>query len=173
MVGFTILASFMSVLIGHSLLVGTHLFWLSFPFSLIVEQISWTFVTGYHIQFLSFRMISINPQIGPFLAFSFFLGMNFVGVVLGLWIKESLKEKLFDFFIKSGAISLVCGYIIWIAYSLHLKELWLSNQIFHSKVYEQYLFESNFYLVYTLCIYYFWVPALIATAIYGLKRMKE
>ena len=96
-----------------------------------------------------------------------------MGVALGRLIKNSLEEKLFDFFIVSGAISMVCCYIIWLSYAIHLQQLYLRPQIFHSMNYEQFLFESNLHLVFIFCTYFFWVLALIATAIYGLKRRKE
>jgi hypothetical protein len=129
---------------------------LSFPFS----------SSGYYyIQFLSQEILFVsNGGIRLLIFFSFYLLVNFLGVILGYWLEkrlaeEQFKAELFEFFSISGFCSFGACYFIslilyGIAVTLRLNVLPL-------------------YIIFFFCVYYFWVPALLATAIYGLKRRKE
>ena len=69
MMGFTILASFMSMTFTW-IFIGTPMWWFSFPFASNVEYSSATGVTGYHIYFLAFRIITFfSPTSRFFLGF--------------------------------------------------------------------------------------------------------
>jgi len=144
---------------------------LSFPFSSIVhvdvyrEMGDYTYAYTHDIQFLSLRILSVsNESIRLLFVFSFYLLVNFLGVILGYWFEKRLAEEpfkaeLFEFFSFSGFCSFgVCYFISlilpWIAVALSLYSLPIMYIIF-------------------FCIYFFWIPALIATTIYGLKRRKE
>jgi hypothetical protein len=123
----------------------------------------YTYAFTHDIQFLSLRILSVsNESIRLLFVFSFYLLVNFLGVILGYWFKKRLAEEpfkaeLFEFFSFTAFCSFGICYFIslilpWIAAALSFGYLWY---------------------VILFCIYYFWVPALIATAIYGLKRSRE
>jgi hypothetical protein len=186
MAGLVIVASFLSVFVSlfWFWLILLYPFWLvSFPFYSTPHLTfgDWGYLTGYNINFFGMEIMSIPPQNAftsadalmqvagsgmHVYAFSFFLLINLVGAILGYWIKqktseESLKRELFDFFFRSAILSfLVCYGIIL----LHWFALGLIIQ------YEAFVITSNILL---FCRHFFWVPAVIATAIYGLKRRKE
>jgi hypothetical protein len=137
---------------------------LSFPFS---SSGYYPFSSGgYYIQFLSREILFVsNGGIRLLIFFSFYLLVNFLGVILGYWLEkklaeEQIKTELFEFFSISGFCSFgACYFISLILYgtavTLRLNVL------------------PSLYIIFFFCVYYFWVPALIATAIYGLKRRKE
>jgi len=99
------------------------------------------------------------------IVFSFYLLVNFLGVILGYWLEkrlaeEQIKTELFEFFSIVGLCSFgACYFISLILYGIAVT-LRLG------------LLPIHVYIIF-FCIYYFWIPALLATAIYGLKRMKE
>lgn len=172
MAGFIIIASFLStfVYVLWLWLIVLYPFWLvSFPFFSTPELYfgDWGRLTGYNITFFGMKIVSISPQNAHVYGFSFFLLINFVGVMLGYWINKkllegSLKWNLFNFFFRSGILCfLVCYGITWLGwFTLGLiiwqgaNDVWLiiaSNTLF-------------------FCRYFFWVPAVIATAIYGIHK---
>ncbi len=112
------------------------------------------------------EIVSISPQNVPVYGFSFFLLINLVGAMLGYWInkklsEESLRRELFDFLFRSGIWSfLVCYAIIWLDWFA----LGLITQ------YEEFVITSN---IWFFCQYFFWVPATIATAIYGVYKWSK
>jgi hypothetical protein len=171
MAGLVIVASFLSAFVSlfWFWLILLYPFWsVSFPFYSIpiLSFGDWGYLTNYRINFVGIEIMSISPQNALVYGFSFFLLINLVGAILGYWIKqktseESLKRELFDFFFRSGILSfLVCYGIIWINWFA----LGLVTQ------YEEFVIMSYILL---FCRYFFWIPALIATIICGLKRMKE
>jgi len=183
MAGFIIVASFLSAFVSVLWLwiILLYPFWLvSFPFYSTPNLTfgDWGYLTGYNINFFGMEIMSIPPQNAftsadaimhaaesgmHVYAFSFFLLINLVGAILGYWIKqktseESLKRELFDFFFRSGILSfLVCYGIILLGWFT----LGLITQ------YEEFVIMSNILL---FCKYFFWVPAVIATAIYGIYK---
>lgn len=183
MVFFVILVSFLSTFLGYAWILLSILYplWLlSFPFLSSVEQLhSHQPVTGYNIQFITMEIVSIPPQNAVLYGFMFFLSVNLIGAILGYWIDkrfltESFKRNLFDFFFRSGAISLLACYIIAILYNIILREI-TGYQVNH--------YLNDHTLWYTLgdtihlfSIYFFWTPAAIATTVYGIYerfRRKE
>lgn len=181
MAGFIIVASLLSAFVSvlWLWLIFLYPFWsVSFPFfstpevscKLLRFQYLHSYeckLTGYHINFVGIEIMSISPQNVLVYGFLFFLLINLVGVILGYWIKqktsdESLKQELFDFFFRSGILSfLVCYGIIlldWFALALIIE--YGANDVWFA-------IASNTWF---FCQYLFWVPAVIATAIYGIYK---
>jgi hypothetical protein len=168
MAGFMIVVSLLStyVCMFWLWLIFLYPFWsVSFPFYSTPELSfgDWGYLTGYNINFLGMEIVSLSPQNVLLYGFSFFLLINLVGAILGYWInkkfsEESLKRELFNFFFRSGILSfLVCYGIIllnWFTLGLIMQ-------------YEDFVIRSNILL---FCKYFFWVPAVIATAIYGIYK---
>ena len=128
---------------------------LSFPFS----------SSGYYIQFLTQEILFVsNGGICLLIVFSFYLLVNFLGVILGYWLEkrlaeEQIKTELFEFFSIVGLCSFgACYFISLILYGIAIT---LRLDVLPS-----------LYIIFFFCVHYFWVPALIATAIYGLRRRK-
>jgi len=168
MAGFVIVVSLLStyVCMFWLWLIFLYPFWsVSFPFYSTPELSfgDWGYLTGYNINFFGMEIVSLSPQNVLVYGFSFFLLINVVGAILGYWInkkfsEESLKRELFNFFFRSGILSfLVCYGIIL----LNWFTLGLITQ------YEEFVIMSNILL---FCKYFFWVPAVIATAIYGIYK---
>lgn len=138
---------------------------LSFPFS---SSLDWTqrpppleeYISSYNIQFLTVKIWSFPwydvTRFWAFSVFPFYLFVNAVGVTLGYWmnkrlVDEPLKRELFDFFFRAGLISISVLYIINV---ITLK-----------------LTPNDFPIHVTLfSMYFFWVPALIATLVYGIRK---
>jgi hypothetical protein len=168
MAGFMIVVSLLSTFVSMFWLwiILLYPFWLvSFPFYSIPKLSfgDWGYLTGYNINFFGMEIMSVSPQNVLVYGFLFFLLINLVGVIFGYWInqklsEESLKRELFDFFFRSGILSFfVCYGIIllgWFALGLVTQ-------------YEEFVIMSNILL---FCRYFFWVPAVIATAIYGIYK---
>lgn len=176
---FIIVVSFLSTFVCMLWLwlIFLYPFWLvSFPFFSTPELSlgDWGHLISYNINFFGMEIVSISPQNVLVYGFSFFLLINLVGAMLGYWINKKLlnepfKWKLFDFFFRSGIWSfLVCYVIIWLDwFALGLIISYGINDIW-------------FTIVTTIpffCRYFFWVPATIATTIYGIyewfRRRKE
>ena len=177
MAGFIIVASLLSTFV--------YVLWLwllvLYPFSLVSFPFSSTamhtslgghtyHVTDYNVNFFGMQIVSISPQNIPVYGFSFFLLTNLVGAMLGYWInkkllEESFKWKLFDFFFRSGILSfLVCYAILWLdLFALSLIVWYGANDIWFTIAMNILLFCRDF----------FWVPATIATAIYGIYKRPE
>ena len=169
---FIILMSFVSTFFVAGFLFAIYypLSWLSFPFLSSVEQLhSYTPVTAYKIHFFTLEIVSISPQNAPLYVFSFFLLVNLVGAILGYWINkrlltESFKRNLFDFFFQSWVISLLGCYTLLGCYIISSSYLRVTGWFAIANI------------IYLFCAYFFWIPALIATTIYGIKwfrRRKE
>jgi len=148
---------------------------LSFPFSSTVEQMhSWAPVTAYNIHFLTLEIVSIAPEIAPIYGFLFFLSVNFASAILGYWIgkrllRESLKRKLFDFFFKSSIYSFIaCFFIFWITF--FAVEGITGGRLNHYLNDNTMLFAIG-NLISLFCIYFFWIPAAVATTIYGISSV--
>jgi len=175
MTGFIIIASLLStfVYVLWLWLIILYPFWLiSFPFFSTPELYfgDWGRLTGYHITFFGIEIVSISPQNVSIYSFSFFLLINLVGAMLGYWInkklfEESFKWKLFDFFFRSGILSfLVCYGITWLDWFALSLIIWYgANDIW-------FIIASN---ILFFCRYFFWVPATIATAIYGIYKWSK
>lgn len=155
---FIVLASLLSTFFVYAWRLSFFLYpprFLSFPFSSAVGVHRWWGVTTYDIYFFTLKVVSISPQNAPLYGFMFFLLVNITGATLGYWIgkrllRESLERNLFDFFSKSGVLSfIVCFFIFWIT---RARAPLIS------------------YLIYSFCVYFFWIPAGIATAFYGIYK---
>lgn len=161
---------------------------LSFPFyAYIYEEWSWGLMD--RIEFLGIRFSTMDLAIriprpwdlGRFLvAFPFFVFVNFVGAILGYCINRklvegSLREKLFNFSFKSGAISFVGCYVISLSCFMILG--YVTGYRLNHYLNDHTLSYAIANTILLFCIYYFWIPALIATTIYGIykwfKRKKE
>ena len=131
---------------------------LSFPFSSTGD------LDAYNIQFLALRILSVPPQNGPLYGFPFYLLVNLVGVMLGYWINKrpiqgTLKEELFDFFFFSGFISFMVCFFIYLT-------------TFFTGFVHAYMYPYAWFIV-LFCIHFFWIPAVIATTIYGMKSFRR
>ena len=161
--------SFMTLFIPFS--------FLSFPFHAYIDPI-WTegcWVDFLRIDFLTIDLTAPLPlDSGRFLvAFPFFLFVNFVGTTLGYWINEklvegSLIEKLFNFSFKSGAISFVGCYVI--SFSCFMILGLVTGYRLNHYLNDHTLSYAIANTILLFCIYYFWVPAVIATTIYGISK---
>lgn len=160
-----------------STLYGFHWFWfyplglLSFPFSLTVYEGWGGSVAGYNIHFLSLKILTTTPQNAFLRMFSFFLSVNLVGAILGYWIdkrllEESLKRKMFDFFFRSCFLSLIGCFLIFMP-TLGYRYTLLNNYLNDNT-----LWVTLTYNVILFCIFYFWIPAAITTAIYGIYEWR-
>jgi hypothetical protein len=177
MAGFIVVASFLSTFVSvlWLWLLVLYPFWLvSFPFSSTAIRTSVNGgrmnVTGYNINFLGIQIASISPQSISVYGFSFFLLVNLIGAMLGYWINKKLLEesfswKLFNFLFRSGILFfIVCYGILWLTMiALSLMMYYGAGDISFMIV-ENVLFFSR---------YLFWVPATIATAIYGIYKWSK
>lgn len=166
---FTVVSSFLSTIFPPlQIPVGYPLGMLSFPFFTriyIRDPLFEPWKPPLNIQFLTVNILSFSPLSTWSIfvtVFPFYMTVNFMGVILGYWmskrlVDEPLKRELVDFFFRKGLLaSSLALVIIESIFVLIVKEgtgLWIYIHFFS--------------------VYLFWVPALIATAIYGLKRMKE
>jgi len=172
MTGFIIVASFLSTFAPIPKVYSIYLY----PFSLVsfpffsISKLSlgdWGYLTGYNINFFEMEIISISAQNALVYCFSFFLLINLVGVMLGYWIKKKLAEgslewNLLNFLFRSGFWSfLICYAIVWLAwFALSLVAWYGMNDIW-------FIIVSN---TMVFCKHFFWIPATIATAIYGIYK---
>jgi len=168
MAGFIIVASLLSafVCVLWLWIIFLYPFWLvSFPFysTLTLSFGLVGYPTGYNIHFFGMEIMSVSTQNDPVYGFWFFLLINLVGAILGYWINkklsmESFKWELFDFFFRSGILSFfVCYGIIWlVVFALSL-----------FTPYEEVVIMSY---ILVFCMDFFWVPAVIATVIYGIYK---
>jgi len=175
MTGFIIVMSVLStfVCILWLWIILLYPFWLvSFPF-LSTPKLFFGdrgHLISYNINFFWMKIVSISPQNVLAYGFSFFFLINLVGAMLGYWINKKLlnepfKWKLFDFLFRSGIWSfLACYAIIWLDwFALQLIVWYGVNDIWLTIV-----SSTSFF-----CRYFFWVPATIATAIYGIYKRPE
>jgi len=179
MVVFVFLVSFLSAFFPASIIFAFTfpVTFLSFPFYAYIDPI-WT--EEYWHDFLGIRFFAIDLAyplpMGSgqlMVAFPFFLFVNIVGAILGYKISEiltegSLKEKMFLFFFKSGAISLLGCYIINLLCIIVLGYItgyrlnhYLNNHTLSYAIANTIIF---------FCIYFFWIPVVIATIIYGIYK---
>jgi hypothetical protein len=177
MAGFIIIASLLSTFIYVLWLWSIQLYpfsVVSFPFSSTAIRTTvpsgWTYVTGHNVNFFGIEIVSISPQNMPVYGFSFFLLINLVGVILGYWSnkklsEESFKWKLLNFFFRSGILAfIVCYGITWLdLFALSLIIWYGANDVW-------FIIASN---ILFFCRYFFWVPATIATAIYGIYKWSK
>jgi len=166
-----ILASLLTIFLASAWILALFLLPLmlfSFPFLSTVEQLhSYSPVTAYNIQLFSINIVSISPENALVYGFSFFVLVNLAGAVLGYKINEMLlgkkfKRNLFDFFQYSTLISLGTFYLV------------LAFFYFALGIITGYYLNENTQIWFTIAgalflfsRFLFWVPAVIATAIYG------
>jgi len=175
-----ILASLLTIFLASAWILALFLLPLmlfSFPFLSTVEQLhSYTPVRAYNIQFFSMNIVSISPENALVYGFSFFVLVNLAGAVLGYKIDKMLqgkkvKRNLFDFFQSStlvffGTFYLVMAFFYFalgiITPGYYLNE---NTQIWFTIADALFLFSR----------FLFWVPAVIATTIYGIymKRLSK
>ncbi len=122
---------------------------------------------SYNIYLPGLKVVAISFQTVPlyaftfFLAFMFFLAVNSAGAALGFWIgkqlvQTSLPRSLFDFLAKSVVLSWIgCFAVFWL---VTLYDYRLMNSLV-------------FYQFHAFCMNRFWIPAEIATAIYGIYKV--
>jgi hypothetical protein len=175
-----ILISFFSAFfpVSIAIILTFPLTFLSFPFHAYIDPIwteGWYWVDFLRIRFLTIDLTAPLPlDSGRFLvAFPFFLFVNFVGTTLGYWINEklvegSLIEKLFNFSFKSGAISFVGCYVI--SFSCFIILGLVTGYRLNHYLNDHTLSYAIANTILLFCIYYFWVPAVIATTIYGISK---
>lgn len=137
-------------------------FFLSFPFFHHQEQyivgLEWgrTYITESNIHFLDMRILTMPAQDAFLFVFLFLLLINLFGAVFGYWVYRRLsgrlfERKIFDFFCRSLFVSFIFSLFIFYATPL-------------------FLFGG--FLLY-VCIPFLWIPAAIATAIYGIHLFKK
>lgn len=147
---------------------------LSFPFYSTADKLhSWMPVSAYNIHFLTAKIVTISPQQASSYGFLFFFSINLIGAVVGYRIHKtlpemSLKRDVFDFFFRSGIISFIACYILfWITFLTVGISLSPMTE-FGSSLYSTLQFIFVFYE------FLFWIPALVATTIYGIRiRLKS
>ena len=178
MTTFIISASFLSTIMPEFWILNLFI-WplslLSFPFSMIVNQShSYTPIIGYSIRFLTTEIAYI-PFTGSryIYIFSFFFLVNSLSTILGyhidkLLLTESLKQKLFDFFFRSGILSLLGCYLVLFVYYFALG-VTTGYQVNH------YLNDNTLWftianILYLFSMYFFWIPAVISTTIYAVYK---
>jgi len=133
---------------------------LSFPFytaftAIILERIE---IRSYSISFFTMETISFPPESLFSTGFLVLLSANALGALLGHWISMKLtgsfERKLFDFFLKSTVLSwVICDVAFFAAIYFYTPA---SGDILS--------------VLSSFCLFLFWVPALIATAYYGLLK---
>ncbi|UCE15765.1 MAG: hypothetical protein JSV12_07850 [Candidatus Bathyarchaeota archaeon] len=172
MAGVIIVASFLSTFapIPNASLFFIYPFSLvSFPFSATAELSlgAWGYLTGYDINFFGMEIVPVSPQNVPAYGFWFFFLINLVGAMLGYWGDKKLSEgslewNLLDFFFRSVFWSfLICYAIVWLSWFALEQILWQgADNVWFMIVMNIALF----------CRLFFWIPATIATAIYGMHK---
>ncbi len=122
-------------------------------------------LVGYDINFFGVKIVSISPQ-NLVYGFSFYLLINILGAIVGYLTNRLLRDRsfewnLFNFFFRTGIVSfLVCYGITWLGwFALGLIVWYGVNGIWFALV-ENVLF---------FCQFFFWIPAVIATLIYGAR----
>lgn len=170
MTAFIIVVSFLSafVCVFWLWLIFLYPFWLlSFPFYLTPKPFRgyWGAITSYNINFLWVEIGFIPTENVLVNGFSFFLLINLVGAMVGYWLSknllnESFKRELFDFFFRSGIWSFLVCYIIFFLdwFALGLTAGHEVNNIWSTIIINIPFFCKNL----------FWIPAAIATTIYGI-----
>jgi len=174
-----VLISFLSAFFPLSIAIifTFPLTFLSFPFHAYIYPIR---TEGLWVDFLRIRFLTIDLtaplplDLGRFLvAFPFFLFVNFVGTSLGYWISRKLAEgswieKVFNFSFEIGAISYVVCYVTSFANYMILGLLtgYRLNHYLNNHT-QTYAIANAISLV---CIWYFWVPAVTLTTIYGIYK---
>ena len=140
---------------------------LSFPFSSIVSgwmDMHMDVVYTYNIQFLSQRILSVSNENIHLYVFSFYLLVNFLGVILGYWFEKTLAEEpfkaeLFEFFSFSGFCSFgICFFTSLIVVPFIVS--FIGNGLPYGLA----------WYIFFFCIYFFWIPALIMTAIHTIRK---
>jgi len=175
MTGFIIVASFLSTFVS---ILKVYLIVL-YPFSLVsfpffsISKLSHGdlgFLTGYDISFFGMEIGSISAQDATLYCFSIFLLINLVGVMLGYWINKKLAEgslewNLLNFLFRSGFWSfLICYAIVWLAWFASSLIVWYGVDGIW------FIIVSN---TMVFCKHFFWIPATIATAIYGIYKWSK
>jgi len=170
--GFIIVASFLSTFASIPKVYSIFLY----PFSLVsfpffsISKLSlgdWGYLTGYDINFFGMKIGSISGQIAYLYCFSIFLLINLVGAMLGYWSNKKLSDESFEwillnFFFRSGFWSfIICYAIVWLAwFALSLITFYGVDDIWFMIMMNISFFCRNF----------FWIPAVIATIIYGIQK---
>ena len=180
MVVFVFLVSYLSARFPASIILAFTfpITFLSFPFYAYIDPI-WT-EGWYWVDFLGIRFF-VTDLAYPLpmgsgqlvVAFPFFLFVNIVGAILGYKISErltkgSLKEKVFLFSFNSGALSLLGCYIINLSCGVVLG--YITGYRLNHSLNNHTLSYAIANTILLFCIYYFWVPAAIATTIYGISK---
>lgn len=160
---FIVLASLLSIILTFSYKNLFFFLYLprffSFPFFSALVLSRHRGPISYDIYLPGLKLVSISPQNAHLYGFMFFLSVNLAGAILGFWIgkqltKKSLARNLFDFLSKSVVLSWIgCFVIFWI--TLYDMDLWQNPFYWH---------------FHDFCMYRFWIPAVIATAIYGIYK---
>jgi len=175
-----VLISFLSAFfpVSIAIIFTFPLTFLSFPFYAHIDPIwteGWYWVDFLRIRFLTVELTPSLPLVsGRFLvAFPFFLFVNFVGTSLGYWISRKLAEgswieKVFNFSFEIGAISYVVCYVTSFANYMILGLLtgYRLNHYLNNHT-QTYAIANAIFLV---CTWYFWVPAVTLTTIYGIDK---
>lgn len=169
---FTVLASLVSTFLGFAWIVW-FLFYpillLSFPFVSTFEDSLSSLSTEYNINLCTLRIVSIPPENAYLYGFLFFFSVNLIGTILGYWINKrllegSFKRKMFDLFIESVFLSFIfCFFLYYV--TLFLRPARLNHYLNDNTLWIN--IADNIIL---FCIFYFWVPALIATTIHGIYK---
>lgn len=172
MTGFIIVMSFLSTFVSILWLwiILLYPFWLvSFPFLSTPKLFLGDrgHLTGYNINFFWMEIVSISPQNVLAYGFSFFFLINLVGAMLGYWINKKLSDGSFEwillnFFFRSGFWSfLVCYGILWLDWMA------ISLMMYYGASDISFIIASN---ILVFCKYFFLLPAVIATIIYGIQK---
>lgn len=176
-----IVASLLTIFLARAWILALFLLpfmLLSFPFFSTVEQLhSYTPITAYNIQFFTLRIASISPENAFVYGFSFFALVNLIGAVLGnkinkILLEKSLKRNLFDFFLKGTPASLAAFYLFMVLFYFALGIITQGYRVNHY-LNDNILWFTIMNIVYFLTLYFFWVPALIATIIYGIYERSK
>lgn len=172
---FIVLASLFSTFLSYALIVW-FLFYpillLSFPFVSTFEDSLSSPPTEYNINLCTLRIVSISPENAYLYGFLFFFSVNLIGTILGYWINKrllegSFKRKMFDFFIESVFLSFIfCFFLYYV--TLFLRPTRLNHYLNDNTLWIN--IADNIIL---FCIFYFWVPALIATTIHGIYEWSK
>jgi len=148
-------------------------FWLvSFPFFSTPELLLGDHgpLVGYDVNFFGLKIVSVCPH-NLVYGLSLYLLINILGAIIGYLINRLLRDRslewnLFDFFFRTGILSfLVCYGITWLGWFALGLIVWYGVNGSWLPLVANVLF---------FCKFFFWIPALIATLIYGAhSRIKK
>jgi len=177
MAGWVILVSLLTIFLAPAWILALFILpfmLLSFPFFSTVEQLhSYTPITAYNIQFFTLKIVSISPENSLVYGFSFFTSVNLVGAVLGykinkILLEKSLKRNLFDLFLKSTPISFGACYLFMVLFYFALGLI--TGYRLDNYLNDNTLWFIIMNIIYLFTLYFFWIPALIATILYGIYK---